>query len=137
HAGHLRDVPLDQRGRHRDPVRDAQSRAGPCQSAHPARRAGARTDHPRLDTGARELMYALREAANAFRRAPVLTGLSAAMIALSLFVIGLFGLAAHNVREAIQNVESRVEVVAYLHDEPAAAALQTAQREIEAMPEVS
>lgn len=82
-------------------------------------------------------MYALREAAAAFRRAPVLTGLSAAMIALSLFVIGLFGLAAHNVREAIQNVESRVEVVAYLLDSAAPAAIQAAQQDIERLPEVS
>ena len=82
-------------------------------------------------------MYALREAAAAFRRAPVLTGLSSAMIALSLFVIGLFGLAAHNVREAIQNVESRVEVVAYLLDSAAPEAIQAAQQDIERLPEVS
>lgn len=81
-------------------------------------------------------MYALREAAAAFRRAPVLTGLSSAMIALSLFVIGLFGLAAHNVREAIQNVESRVEVVAYLLDSAAPEAIQAAQQDIERFPEV-
>lgn len=82
-------------------------------------------------------MYALREAAAAFRRAPVLTGLSAAMIALSLFVIGLFGLAAHNVREAIQNVESRVEIVAYLRDSAAPEVIQAAQQDIERLPEVS
>jgi cell division transport system permease protein len=82
-------------------------------------------------------MYALREAAAAFRRAPVLTGLSAAMIALSLFVIGLFGLAAHNVREAIQNVESRVEVVAYLRDDSPEASIQAAREDIERYDEVS
>lgn len=82
-------------------------------------------------------MYALREAATAFRRAPVLTGLSAAMIALSLFVIGLFGLAAHNVRQAIENVESRVEVVAYLRDDSPAASIQAAQQDIERFSEVS
>ncbi|MGH7446601.1 MAG: cell division protein FtsX [Longimicrobiales bacterium] len=81
-------------------------------------------------------MYALREAVTAFRRAPVLTGLSAAMIALSLFVIGLFGLAAHNVRQAIQNVESRVEVVAYLLDDAAPASIQAAQQDIERFSEV-
>lgn len=82
-------------------------------------------------------MYALREAATAFRRAPVLTGLSAAMIALSLFVIGLFGLAAHNVRQAIQDVESRVEVVAYLRDDAPPASIQAAQQDIERFSEVS
>jgi cell division transport system permease protein len=82
-------------------------------------------------------MYALREAAAAFRRAPVLTGLSAAMIALSLFVIGLFGLAAHNVRQAIENVESRVEVVAYLRDDAPAASINAAQQDIQRFDEVS
>lgn len=82
-------------------------------------------------------MYALREAAAAFRRAPVLTGLSAAMISLSLFVIGLFGLAAHNVREAVQNVEARVEVVAYLSNGASAGAVTEAQAEVERLPEVS
>ena len=82
-------------------------------------------------------MYALREAATAFRRAPVLTGLSAAMIGLSLFVIGLFGLAAHNVRQAIESVEARVEVVAYLRDDAPAASIEAAQEDIERFPEVS
>ncbi|MBR9990312.1 MAG: ABC transporter permease [Gemmatimonadetes bacterium] len=82
-------------------------------------------------------MYALREAATAFRRAPVLTGLSAAMIALSLFVIGLFGLAAHNVRQALENVESRVEVVAYLRDDAPEASIQAAQEDIARFREVS
>jgi cell division transport system permease protein len=81
-------------------------------------------------------MYALREALSAFRRAPVLTGLSAAMIALSLFVIGLFGLAAHNVREAIQGIEARVEVVAYLRDDAAQNVVQAATEEITRFPEV-
>lgn len=82
-------------------------------------------------------MYALREAATAFRRAPVLTGLSAAMIALSLFVIGLFGLAAHNVREAIESVESRVEVVAYLRDDAPEPSIRAAQEDIGRFREVS
>jgi cell division transport system permease protein len=81
-------------------------------------------------------MYALREALSAFRRAPVLTGLSAAMIALSLFVIGLFGLVAHNVREAIQGVEARVEVVAYLRDDATPDVVQSATAEISQFPEV-
>jgi cell division transport system permease protein len=82
-------------------------------------------------------MTALREALSAFRRAPVLTGLSAAMIALSLFVIGLFGLAAHNVRQVVHGVESRVEIVAYLRDDAGAAAVDEARREMGGFPEVS
>lgn len=81
-------------------------------------------------------MYALREALTAFRRAPVLTGLSAGMIALSLFVVGLFGLAAHNVRAVVQDVESRVEVVAYLRDDAPFASIQVATEQIVGFPEV-
>jgi cell division transport system permease protein len=75
-------------------------------------------------------MYALHEALAAFRRAPVLTGLSAAMIALSLFVVGLFGLAAHNVRQVVQDVEARVEIVAYLRDDTSPSAVLEAQQQI-------
>jgi cell division transport system permease protein len=75
-------------------------------------------------------MYALREALTAFRRAPVLTGLSAAMIALSLFVVGLFGLAAHNVRQVVQDVEARVEIVAYLRDDMSPSAVLEAEQQI-------
>jgi cell division transport system permease protein len=80
--------------------------------------------------------YALREALSAFRRAPALTGLSAAMIALSLFIVGLFGIVAYNIRRTIERVESRVEVVAYLRDDAAPAAVELAQNEIAAYPEV-
>jgi cell division transport system permease protein len=81
-------------------------------------------------------MYSLREALAAFRRTPVLTGLSAAMIGLSLFVIGLFGLAAHNVREVIHGVESRVEVVAYLRDGASPSTVDATQQQIRTFPEV-
>src|SRR5690606_13013132 len=60
--------------------------------------------------------YSLREALTAFRRAPLLVIISIVSVALSLFVIGLFGLAAYNIREALQAIEERVEVVAYLRD---------------------
>jgi cell division transport system permease protein len=53
----------------------------------------------------------------AIRRTPLLTGLSALMVGLALFVVGLFALAAHNLRQALDEVESRVEVVAYLRDD--------------------
>jgi cell division protein FtsX len=56
----------------------------------------------------------LQEAIAAIRRTPLLTGLSALMVGLALFVVGLFGLAAHNLRMALEEVEERVEVVAYL-----------------------
>ncbi|MBI4540686.1 MAG: ABC transporter permease [Gemmatimonadetes bacterium] len=80
--------------------------------------------------------YALREALAAFRRAPLLTGLSSAMVALALFVIGLFGLVAYNIRRAIERVEERVEIVAYLRDDATAAEVALAHRELAALPEV-
>ena len=81
-------------------------------------------------------MYALREALSAFRRAPLLTGLSAAMIGLSLFLGGLFGIAAYNIKRVLERVEQRVEIVAYLRDDAAPASVTAAQGEIEAFPEV-
>ncbi len=80
--------------------------------------------------------YAIREALAAFRRAPALTGLSAAMIGLSLFIVGLFGIVAFNIRLAIERVESRVEVVAYLRDDAQPNAVELAQKDITAFPEV-
>lgn len=80
--------------------------------------------------------YSLREALAAFRRAPVLTGLSAAMIALSLFVVGLFGVAAHNIRLVLDQVEARIEVVAYLHDEASPEEIDAIQAEIRRLPDV-
>lgn len=80
--------------------------------------------------------YTVREALTAFRRAPLLTGLSAAMIALSLFVVGLFGVATHNIRVVLDRVESRVEVVAYLHDDATAEEIDALQVEIRTIPQV-
>lgn len=81
-------------------------------------------------------MYALKEAMVAFRRTPMLTSLSATMIALSLLVVGLFGIAAFNIKRVLERVEARVEVVGYLRDDADFAAVQVAQRELEKMPEV-
>lgn len=81
-------------------------------------------------------MYALKEAMVAFRRTPMLTGLSATMIALSLLVVGLFGIAAFNIKRVLERVEARVEVVGYLRDDAEYATVQVAQRELEKMPEV-
>jgi len=80
--------------------------------------------------------YSLREALAAFRRTPLLTGLSAAMIALSLFVVGLFGVAAHNIRMVLDQVESRVAVVAYLHDDATNAQIEVLETELARLPQV-
>jgi cell division transport system permease protein len=80
--------------------------------------------------------YALREALAAFRRTPLLTGLSVVAIAFALFVIGLFGLTAFNIRRAIERVEEKVEIVAYLTDATTAAQLDLAQLLLRVLPEV-
>lgn len=63
------------------------------------------------------MAHAFRDAVAGFRRAPLLTALSALMVGLALFVLGLFSLVAHNLRLALANAEERVEVVAYLRDD--------------------
>jgi cell division transport system permease protein len=80
--------------------------------------------------------YSLREALAAFRRAPLLIVLSIVAISLSLFVVGLFGLTAHNLHLAILEVEERVEVVGYLRDDANETQLEQAQQELRALPEV-
>lgn len=79
------------------------------------------------------MTYSLREALAAFRRAPLLASVSAAMIALSLFVIGLFGIVAHNIRRTIEGVEARVEVVAYLRDDASSAEIMALRGELTAL----
>ena len=78
----------------------------------------------------------LREAAAALKRAPLLTGLSAGMVALALFVAGLFGTATHNLRVALQAVEERVAIVAYLRDNARAAEIDRAVQELNALDDV-
>ena len=82
------------------------------------------------------MTYSVREALVAFRRAPLLAGVSAAMIALSLFVIGLFGVVAFNIRKVIEGVEARVEVVAYLRDEASPADVMALRQQLLAVPAV-
>jgi cell division transport system permease protein len=80
--------------------------------------------------------YILREALRAFRRAPLLAGLSSGMIGLSLFLVGLFGLAAYNIRRVLDRVESRVEVIAYLRDDAMPEMVTLAQKDITRYTEV-
>ncbi|MEK6610180.1 MAG: permease-like cell division protein FtsX [Gemmatimonadota bacterium] len=78
----------------------------------------------------------LRETALAFKRAPLLSALSVTTIAFSLFVFGLFGLVAVNIRRTIGDVAERVEVVAYLKRGTPIETLTMASQDIEAFPEV-
>jgi cell division transport system permease protein len=81
-------------------------------------------------------MYALREAIAAFQRAPVLTGLSSAMVGLALYVVGLFGLATYNLQLALTSIEERVEVAVYLRDDARQAEIELALTELASIPEV-
>jgi cell division transport system permease protein len=78
----------------------------------------------------------LREALLTFRRAPLLSILSIVTIAFALYVVGLFGLVALNLRLALRQVEERVEVVAYLLRNTPPEAIAIASEEIAAFPEV-
>ncbi|HEY0671175.1 MAG TPA: permease-like cell division protein FtsX [Longimicrobiales bacterium] len=80
--------------------------------------------------------YALKEALNALRRSPGLTLLSVLMIGLSLLVIGLFGLITSNIQSGLDELESRVEIVAFIKDDADYNAVRTAQQDIDKQPEV-
>src|SRR3989442_11087011 len=77
-----------------------------------------------------------REALLAFRRAPLLSALSVTTIAFSLFVVGLFGLVAVNLQQALREVAERVEIVAYLLPGTPVETVTLAVKDIEAFPEV-
>ncbi len=80
--------------------------------------------------------YALKEALNTLRRTPGLAIISALMIALSLLVIGLFGLIASNIQSGLNQLESRVEVVAFLRDDADYNTVRVAQQELARLPQV-
>ena len=79
----------------------------------------------------------LRETLLAFRRAPLLSALSVMTIAFSLFSLGLFVLVAVNIRDALQQVEERVEIRAYIADGTPIEAIAAALGDIGAFPEVA
>jgi len=59
---------------------------------------------------------AFRDALFAVRRAPLLSVLSVMTIAFSLFAFALFGLVALNIKRALESVEERVEIRAFVAD---------------------
>ena len=60
------------------------------------------------------MSLAWREVVLAFRRSPALAVLSITTIAFSLFAFGLFGLVAININAALDAIENRVEIRAFL-----------------------
>jgi cell division transport system permease protein len=77
-----------------------------------------------------------REALLSFRRAPLLSTLSITTIAFSLFTLGLFGLVAINLRQALRGIEERVEIVAFVLRGTPAETITLATQDVAAFPEV-
>lgn len=78
----------------------------------------------------------VREALLSFRRAPLLSALSITSIAFSLFAVGLFGLAALNLRLALSGLEEKVEIVAFVLRGTPTEAITLASQDLSAFPEV-
>lgn len=83
------------------------------------------------------MRLAFREAMHAFDRAPMLSALSVTTIAFSLFAFGLFGLVALNLRQALQQVEDRVEVRGFVAAGTPAEASSAAVDDVGLFPEVA
>ena len=79
----------------------------------------------------------IRDAVLAVRKAPLLSALSVTTIGFSLFAFALFGLVALNIRSALEGVEERVEIRAFLMDNAKVEAVVTAAREIARYREVA
>lgn len=77
-----------------------------------------------------------REALLSFRRAPLLSALSVTTIAFSLFTVGLFGLVAINLREALRDLEERVEIVAFVLRGTPPETITLASQDVATFPEV-
>lgn len=81
-------------------------------------------------------MRSIREALTASRRAPLLSALGIVTIAFSLFAFGLFGLVAINIRRALEQVEERVEVRAFVSDDTEIESVAAAMKDVGEFPEV-
>lgn len=77
-----------------------------------------------------------REALLTFRRTRTLSILSVTTIAFALFVTGLFGLVSLNIRNALGDLEERVEIVAFVLRGTPTQTIAVATQDIAAFPEV-
>ena len=78
----------------------------------------------------------LRDALITFQRTPLLSALSITTIAFSLFALGLFGLVALNIRDALDRLEDRVEIRAFVSEGTTPESMAQAASDIAAYPEV-
>jgi cell division transport system permease protein len=81
-------------------------------------------------------MRTFRDALVTFRRSPLLSALSVTTIAFSLFAFGLFGLVALNIREALDKLEDRVEIRAFIAEGIPPEVIAEAANDIATFPEV-
>lgn len=81
-------------------------------------------------------MRALSSALTAFRRAPLLSLLSITTIAFSLFAFGLYALVALNIRAALNTVEERVEIRAFIANGTPMARAASVATDVSNFPEV-
>jgi cell division transport system permease protein len=77
-----------------------------------------------------------REALLSFKRTSTLSALSVTTVAFALFVLGLFGLVALNLRTAIRDVAERVQVVAFIKRDTPSQQITAAMADISVFPEV-
>lgn len=76
------------------------------------------------------MRIAFRDAVLSVRRAPLLSVLSVMTIAFSLFAFALFGLVALNIKRALETVEERVEIRAFIQNGTPGEAVSAAAAEI-------
>ena len=81
-------------------------------------------------------MRSISTAFTTFRRAPLLSALSITTIAFSLFAFGLFALVALNISDALDQVEERVEIRAFIAKTTDMGDAAAAASEISRYPEV-
>jgi cell division transport system permease protein len=82
------------------------------------------------------VIRALRDVLDDVQRAPLLSALSVTTIAFSLFALGLFGLVALYIRDALEGLEDRVEIRAFVADGTAPEDVAQAATDIASFPEV-
>ncbi len=82
------------------------------------------------------MQRSVRDVLIGFRRAPLLSMLSVTTIAFSLFAFGLFGLVALNIRQALDKLEDRVEIRAFVAEGTTPEQMGIAYGDIVKYPEV-
>ena len=82
------------------------------------------------------MIRAFSSAITSFRRAPLLSFLSITTIAFSLFAFGLFALVALNIRDALNSIEERVEIRAFVANDASLARISAIANEVANFAEV-